>query len=53
MVYSTCSVSVAENEDVVNYILKKRDVKLLETGLDFGKIFWFSFFYILVEKTAV
>lgn len=37
MVYSTCSISVAENEDVVNYILRKRDVKLLDTGLDFGK----------------
>ncbi len=37
MVYSTCSVSVAENEDVVNYILGKRDVKLLDAGLDFGK----------------
>jgi 25S rRNA (cytosine2870-C5)-methyltransferase len=38
MVYSTCSVSVAENEDVVNYILSKRDVKILDTGLDFGKL---------------
>lgn len=37
MVYSTCSVSVAENEDVVNYVLGKRDVKLLNAGLDFGK----------------
>ena len=37
MVYSTCSVSVAENEDVVNYVLSKRDVRLLDTGLDFGK----------------
>ena len=37
MVYSTCSVSVAENEDVVNYVLNKRDVRLLDTGLDFGK----------------
>lgn len=37
LVYSTCSVSVTENEDVVHYILGKRDVKLLDTGLDFGK----------------
>jgi len=37
MVYSTCSVSIIENEEVVNYLLNKRDAKLLDTGLDFGK----------------
>jgi ribosomal RNA methyltransferase Nop2 len=37
MVYSTCSVSIAENEEVVNYALQKRDIKIIDTGLDFGK----------------
>jgi len=37
MVYSTCSVSVKENEEVVDYLLNNRDVKLLDPGLDFGK----------------
>ena len=37
MVYSTCSVAVAENEEVVNYALQKRDIKIIDTGLDFGK----------------
>ncbi|CRG96344.1 RNA methyltransferase, putative [Plasmodium gallinaceum] len=36
LVYSTCSITVEENEQVINYILKKRDVNLLPLNINIG-----------------
>lgn len=37
ILYSTCSVSVEENERAVQYILERRHVRIVPSGLDHGK----------------
>jgi len=36
LVYSTCTISVEENEAIIHYALQNRNVKVIDTGLEFG-----------------
>jgi ribosomal RNA methyltransferase Nop2 len=37
LVYATCSITVEENEAIVDYALRKRFIKVLDSGMEFGK----------------
>lgn len=50
IVYSTCSVLVEENESVIQYAIKNRNVKIVDTGLSFGMAGYTKFKDIIFDK---
>ena len=45
MIYSTCSVLVEENENVVDYLISKRPhAKIMEPSVDVGREGFISFY---------
>ncbi len=51
VVYSTCSILIDENEHVVNYALRKRDVKVIPTSINVGKPGFVNFKQLQFSKT--
>ena len=49
MIYNLICTQVEENEEVVNYALRKRNVKLVETGLEFGVEGFHRCYYMLIS----
>ena len=53
IIYCTCSLLVEENEWVVDYGLKNRNVKLVSTGLDLGEVRYQDEFYFRWSENSV
>ena len=51
IVYSTCSILIDENECVVNYALRKRDVKIVPCEINVGKPGFVNFKQLKFNKT--
>lgn len=50
VVYSTCSILVEENECVIQYAIQNRNVRIIETGLNFGMPGYKKFKGVVFDK---